>query len=357
MYIECFFLVFLITFLPTFTYEKEKQGKKEPIHFFKRDIPDHYGRVILISGLTSCGKSSTSGALQKLLAQNNEPFIVLGMDDFLKSLPQEWIDLDSSNEVKEKKKEGVSFQKVAKTKKEIEEEKAASEKFYQEPLTHKYVPVIGELVQDLLKALSKAARSFSEQGINVIFEGGLPLYGMKADLWERKPYLFLISCPLHVAEEREFKRGGFKGLARGMSSFDFEKDVDLIVDSTKVTPEQAAKKILEYMQKSPAKAPEFLFEDIEAQKLRRKEDVMEALESTNTIQQEYNFHQQKKQLEINKKLQEGIREKNTLEQRKQRKKIAEQEKTIRLKLEAQQERIQKQNEKHKQTVKEEEDQE
>ena len=340
MYIyRAFSLATLLLLFPLFTKEKVKTNKKEDVHFFKRDIPDHYGKVILISGLTSCGKSSTSLALQKLLAQKNEPFIILGMDDFLKSLPQEWIDLDASNGTKEKKKEGVSFKKVAKTSEEIKEESNSSEKFYPEPLTHKYVPVIGELVQDLLKALSKAARSFSDQGINVIFEGGLPLYGMKADLWERKPYLFLISCPLHVAEEREFKRGGFKGLARGMKNLPFEKDVDLIIDSTKASPEQAAQKVIEYMEKNAAKEPEFLFEDIEGQMLRRREDFIEALESSKSIQQEYSFHKQKEQIDKNKKLQEKIREENALKQKQQRKKIADQQKKIRLEIEEKQKRI------------------
>lgn len=320
---------------------KEIPSQKK-VHFFKRDIPDETGKIILVSGLTSCGKSSTSAALQNLLAKQNKPFVILGMDEFLKTLPKEWIDLDSSNEVKEKKKEGVTFKKVAKTKAEIEREITDPEKFYAEPLTHKYVPIIGELVQDLLQALSKAIKSFSDQGINVIFEGGLPLYGMKTSLWEKKPYLFLISCPINIAEERESKRGGFKGLARGMHDLPFEKDVDLIIDSSRITPEAAAKKILDYMEKSQPKEPAFLFEDIQDQKERRKEDIIEDQNNLRAIEQAENFHNQKNILEENKKRQEEIAQKNAREQKQNRKKLAKQQEKIQQNIKKEQARVKKQ---------------
>jgi hypothetical protein len=108
---------------------------------------------------------------------------------------------------------------------------------------------------------------------------------MKSDLWEREPYLFLIKCPIEVAEKREDQRGGFRGLARGMRDMDFEKDVDFIVNTGDITPKQAAEQIMNYMQTNKPKEPSFLLETAGQQIIQRKKDIKEEKSDLREIKQ------------------------------------------------------------------------
>ena len=112
------YLSFIISF---FIYGEEIDQNK--VHLFRKDSSAEKGTIILICGLTSCGKSSSSKALQKKLAEQNKPFILLGMDSILETLPTEWINLDASDGPTTVREEGLSFKQVKKTKKEKNEEK------------------------------------------------------------------------------------------------------------------------------------------------------------------------------------------------------------------------------------------
>jgi chloramphenicol 3-O-phosphotransferase len=129
-----FFFILISTSFTLFT--------KETAHFFSRTPQPNKGKIILISGLTSCGKSSSSKELQKLLSQQEKPFVILGMDEFIKGLPKEWAHIDKADSVNKDdyKKEGVHFEKVYKTPKELERERKNSKKYYKDPLKYKFVP-------------------------------------------------------------------------------------------------------------------------------------------------------------------------------------------------------------------------
>lgn len=283
-----------IYFLPLLTilFHTHKTNTKET-HLFRIDNSKKIGKIIIISGLTSCGKSSSSQALQKIFTEKNIPFIILGMDDFLKAFPDDWINITSSSDVSQKKEGGVTFEKVIKTKQELKEEKKKAKRYYKKPLEHKYVPNIGTIVQELMQGMTLAVKAFAHQGVNVIFEGGLPLYGMKTGLWEHRPYLFLVSCDIEVAEEREDKRDGFRGLARGMRDLNFKKDVDLIVDTSNTPPDKVAKKMYDYMLKYEATEPTFLLEDAKHQINVRRTEEKEIRDDRLEVEQEIRDEQQK----------------------------------------------------------------
>jgi chloramphenicol 3-O-phosphotransferase len=53
------------------------------------------GRVVVLNGTSSAGKTSTAKAFQELRTQAGECWTVNGMDDFMPKLPRRWIDVGS----------------------------------------------------------------------------------------------------------------------------------------------------------------------------------------------------------------------------------------------------------------------
>jgi chloramphenicol 3-O phosphotransferase len=51
------------------------------------------GRVIVLNGMTSAGKSTLAKALQRKLAASGEPWIVIALDDFFARVPADWFQI------------------------------------------------------------------------------------------------------------------------------------------------------------------------------------------------------------------------------------------------------------------------
>jgi chloramphenicol 3-O phosphotransferase len=51
------------------------------------------GRIIVLNGTSSAGKSTLAATLQRRFVERGEPWIVIGVDDVFQKLPPEWIQM------------------------------------------------------------------------------------------------------------------------------------------------------------------------------------------------------------------------------------------------------------------------
>lgn len=118
-----------------------------------RDDALRTGKIIVVAGSTSCGKSTTSRALQSMLGQKNLPYVLFGEDEFMATLPKQWFIPGSGIYKNNVLAEGVRF--VRKDDK-------------QGP---KVVVQVGSLARKIRMAAFSAINAIANEGLNVIFEG------------------------------------------------------------------------------------------------------------------------------------------------------------------------------------------
>ena len=68
------------------------------------------GRVIVLNGTTSAGKTTLAKLLQRELAARGEPWLVIGLDDFMARSPADWFRI--GNHVGSHAEEGIVFETV-----------------------------------------------------------------------------------------------------------------------------------------------------------------------------------------------------------------------------------------------------
>lgn len=192
-----------------------------PDSYFYLSPTEKPGKIILIQGLTSSGKSSVAKALQDFYAEKNVPYIIIGFDGFRCLLPKKWVNLNT---------EGVG--KTHKDGLRLHLDKSGN-----------YTPSLGPVAWRMYSAFTATLKAISKQGVNIIAEGAAPFYPIKEELRDLKPYIVLIEASPEIADAREKKRGGIIGLAKSMRTWDhpYEKDTDLILNSDTKTPQELAK--------------------------------------------------------------------------------------------------------------------
>ena len=191
-----------------------------------------YGTIIILNGPSSVGKSSIQKKVQELF---QKPFLRMGLDD-LAFLPERYIS----------------------TKGPIS---PADSGIWLETTQQSEYPVTtihyGDVAQKMIKGINRTFAAFAIAGNNIVVDYILYdhswLTDLKHVLKKFKVYFIGVHAPLEVIEEREKKRGS-RLLGHTRSHYDtVHKNIiyDLEIDTSKLTPEQAAIVIQKYIEKNP----------------------------------------------------------------------------------------------------------
>lgn len=162
-------------------------------------VPETSGRVVVLNGSSSAGKSSL--ALQSLWEVRGECWVIFSWDDFVPRLPARWCGIPGA--VGDLSEDGSRYRIVESD---------------GDPLTAVLEP--GVLGRRMLRAYHRAVAAVAGSGIDVLVEEVM----MTPDEWEdwRQALEGLqvrwvgVRCDLGVVSERERARGDrYPGLARG----------------------------------------------------------------------------------------------------------------------------------------------
>lgn len=192
------------------------------------------GQIVVINGVSSCGKSQTAQELQSLLSSNGRPFALLPFDEFTAMLPKPWVNLDSNAQT-EISVDGMRFINQS------------------DRLGPKVVVQIGDVARRLRKSAFSTAAAIVAGGNNLIFEGVIfPdefAFAME-QLKTYSPIVIHVKCSSEVAQAREKGRNGFIGLSRGIAEQIQtipETSYSFVVDTSSIAPHDAAKEIFQQL--------------------------------------------------------------------------------------------------------------
>jgi chloramphenicol 3-O phosphotransferase len=174
------------------------------------------GRVVLLHGASSSGKTTVARAVQRL---SEEPWVRLGIDAFWSAIDERW----------------------------MEHGPRASEGFlWTEDATIVPGPVGQRLAAGMRAALTAFARAGNDLLVDDVFIDASWLDAWRSQLVGVELLLVGVVAPVGVLEERETARGNrIAGEAR--SQVDLIHDgveYDLVVDTSRQSPEQCARAIL-----------------------------------------------------------------------------------------------------------------
>lgn len=210
--------------------------------FLKYDFFKKTGRIILLNGPSTAGKSSLKKALQQKLST---PYLNLGIDTlFIGVLPERFVtgpaephDIDHA----EIMAGAVSFDNKG---------------------NRIFTLTIGEQGDKIIYGMHRAIAAYAKEGNNCIVD-----YITYKDEWienlcdqlkELTVYTVGIDLPLETLEEREQNRNipAIIGHARSHwksvhTLFKKKNGYDLILNDEKLSPHQAAQQILDHMNKDP----------------------------------------------------------------------------------------------------------
>jgi len=190
------------------------------------------GTVIILNGPSSVGKSSIQKKVQELF---QKPYLRMGLDD-LAFLPECYISTKGS----------IS---------------PANRGIWLETTQQGEYPVTtihyGDVAQKMIKGINRTFAAFAIAGNNIVVDYILYdhswLTDLKNVLKKFKVYFIGVHAPLEVIEEREKKRGS-RLLGHARSHYNtVHKNItyDLEIDTSKLTPEQAAIVIQKYIEQNP----------------------------------------------------------------------------------------------------------
>ena len=174
------------------------------------------GRVVLLHGTSSSGKTTVARAVQRL---SDEPWVHLGIDAFWNALDERWMEHGSR----------------------------ASEGFlWIEDATIVPGPVGQRLAAGMRAALAAFARAGNDLLVDDVSIDPAWLDAWRAELTGVELLLVGVMAPLHVLQERETARGNrIAGEARAQIDVIHEGiEYDLIVDTSLQSPDECARSIL-----------------------------------------------------------------------------------------------------------------
>jgi chloramphenicol 3-O phosphotransferase len=187
------------------------------------------GRVVVLNGTSSSGKTSTANAFQESRSRAGELWVVIGLDDFLAKLPGRWVEVGAW--VGSLAEDGVRL-----------ERDGDRSNFH-----------IGEHARRLMHAYRRSVREIARAGINVIVDEVLlreedwqgwcvALDGLDA-VWVG------MRCDLEVASQRESARGDrAPGLVRGQADVVHRfPGYDLELDTTAAPVAEVARRLEEFV--------------------------------------------------------------------------------------------------------------
>lgn len=197
--------------------------------------------IIILNGPSSSGKSSIAKKLEEKLFPQ---YLKMGADEFVQMLmPQRLFNFNPKGE-QPKDTEALRFIKA--------DDKRGPKLITK---TGNSASKVGCLMPILVKALAN-------NGNNMIVDVGITsnvdwLSCFVKELKNFKVYFIKITAPLSVLEQREKQRKGFMGLARGQSEDmqaneeKYHISFDMVLDSSKITPEQGAEEIIRFISAHP----------------------------------------------------------------------------------------------------------
>lgn len=203
-----------------------------PLYLFSEGI------VIILNGPSASGKTSIQKEIQK---QSETLYLRLGIDNLFDApLPDPDIStFEKTKEIKQFTNDGTFIRGV--------ELKTDSE-------GHQIVPLeIGPAGDKVVYGMHGAIAAYAKKGNNVVVDYILYkpewLPDLLSNLKGLKVYFIGIKAPLDVLEEREKKRGT-SPVGHARSHYDLVHQgmrYDLELDVSKLSPEQSAQRILDYI--------------------------------------------------------------------------------------------------------------
>ena len=184
------------------------------------------GRVIVLNGTTSSGKTTLASTLQSQLASAGECWIIIALDDFFAKLPFDWVQL--GKHVGAHAEQGIVFELVDG---EIE---------------RRLGPIGAQVIAAYRGAVGTAARA----GLNVIVDEVLlseeDWEAWKEELRGLDPFWVRVDLALDLVEARERDRGDrVIGMARAQYDVVHQYAAyDLVIDTATMDPRTAADTIL-----------------------------------------------------------------------------------------------------------------
>jgi len=186
--------------------------------------------VIFLNGTSSAGKTTIAKALQEKAAS---PFLHIGIDTFLFMLPLQFLFEGKQASL------GYEFIRV--------DDDAGPKVIVR---TGYYGKKLNAVKRDTLKNLLQ--QKFTLIIDEVLFSDDEYVEYAKL-LQAHKAYFISVKPPLHVCQERERQRGDrLIGLSRGVYEPTYQnKHYDLEIDSSAISPNDAAEEILDFIAKNP----------------------------------------------------------------------------------------------------------
>jgi chloramphenicol 3-O phosphotransferase len=189
-----------------------------------------YGRVVLLHGTSSSGKTTVARAVQTL---SEEPWLRLGIDTFWNAIDERWMEHGS---------------------------RAAEGFLWRDDATIVPGPVGHRLAEGMRAAVAACARCGNDLLVDDVFIDRRWLDGWRAELAGLEWLLVGLRASLPVLEERERTRGNrITGEARAQADVIHAGiDYDLVVDTGSQSSEECARAILaalnsEQVSRTPSK--------------------------------------------------------------------------------------------------------
>lgn len=190
------------------------------------------GRVVVLNGSSSAGKTSLATALQSELERRGQCWVLLGWDDFVPRIPARWH--RGPGLAGDRAEEGVEYRVVG------EDDDGG-------PIA---ILETGPVARRMLRAYHRSVAALVGEGIDVIVDEVL----MTAEEWVDWHEALTgaevrwvgVHCPPDVVAERERRRGDrWPGLARGTAAqVHRHATYDVEVDSCSRRPDDLAREIV-----------------------------------------------------------------------------------------------------------------
>jgi chloramphenicol 3-O phosphotransferase len=174
------------------------------------------GRVVLLHGTSSSGKTTVARAVQKL---SSDPWVCLGIDTFWNAIDERWMEHGSH---------------------------AADGFAWMDDATIVPGPVGQRLAAGMRAALGAFARAGNDLLVDDVFIDPAWLDGWRSELAGVDVLLVGVMAPTHILEERERARGNRIVGEAGAQAEVIHRGIeyDLTVDTSRQSPEDCARSIL-----------------------------------------------------------------------------------------------------------------
>lgn len=185
-------------------------------------MEDEVGRIVILNGVSSAGKTTLAEGFRARRAGDGEPWLVIGVDDFLGKLPDDWYSVGDHHG--RFSTDGVRF----------------------EPVDDGVLPAFGVVGYRLMAAYHAAVSAVAVSGFDVVVDEVVRDERIHADWLVALEGLDVTWVKVHCADDvavaREAARGDREiGLARSLTRVvHLHPNYDIEIDTGALDPEAAA---------------------------------------------------------------------------------------------------------------------